>query len=260
MRNIIQNKVLFCAALLFAGLITFSSCKKDPVDPGTGSVLFHLHVYLDKNEVEDYNTVYTTDSGRKISLDLAQLYLSHIQLVKADGSLYEVTDKKILQVLETESYALDNIPVGEYKSVRFHLGFDATANQAAPSTDAALLDQPDMWFGSAPQPDGYVFLHVKGTIDTTAAASGSVAQMQPFEYKFGTAANYLEVVLPEKPFTVVKGQAALVHLLADYYQIFDGIALNQPANLLVLTAAGNTTTPGTVFTRNLAGLFRYEDE
>ncbi len=87
----IQNKILLFGALLFAGLITFSACKKDPVDPGTGTFERHLPNYLDKNEGEEYNTIYTTNTGRKISLSLAQLYLSHIQLVKVDGSTYDIT-------------------------------------------------------------------------------------------------------------------------------------------------------------------------
>lgn len=256
MKNLMLRKTLLFVAVLFAGLLSFSSCKKDA---GTGTFALHLHTYLDNNEVEDYNTIYITDSGRKISLELAQLYLSHIQLVKTDGTVFDVSGKKVLKVLEEDVYDLGDVPAGDYKSIRFHLGFDATDNKAAASSDAAVLDHPEMWFGAAPQPDGYVFLHVKGTIDPTADASGTVAQMQPFEYKFGTSANYIEVSLPEKTFTVVKGEEALEHLLFDYSAIFNGIDLTQSANLSVLTAAANATTPGTLFTSKLAAGFRYED-
>ena len=244
-------------------LITlFAACGKDdskPVSTDTGTLLLHLHTNVGDNEVGDYGTVYTTNTGRKISLSLAQMYLSDFQLVRADGSFYKVSDKKILQELETEDYSLGEVPVGNYKAVLFHLGFDATQNLAAPSTDPALLDRSDMWFGAAPQPDGYVFLHVKGMVDPTPNASGTVAQMQPFDYKIGTSSNYILINLPDKAFTVEKGQAAYVHLVADYSKIFDGIDISQPSNLSVATAAENSVMPGTWITNNISLLFRYED-
>ncbi|MEO6760582.1 MAG: MbnP family protein, partial [Saprospiraceae bacterium] len=191
--------ILGLVAFLFAGTMFLTSCGKDP-DPvpntGAGTFEFHLHNYVGDNEVEDYGTIYTDDAGRKISLDLAQLYLSHIQLVRPDGSIYEVSDFKILKKQESDVYTLSKVPAGDYKTVRFRLGFDATDNQKAASTDATLLDHPEMWFGASPQPDGYVFLHVRGKVDPTKDATGTEAQMAPFDYKIGTASNYLQVILP----------------------------------------------------------------
>ena len=260
MKSTLQNKTRFFGSLLFAGLITFSACKKDPVDPGTGLLEFHLHNYLDKNEVVDYNTIYTTDTGRKISLSLAQLYLSHIQLVKADGSTYEVTGQKILKVQEEDVYSLGEIPAGDYKSIRFRVGFDATDNQLTPAANATL-NHAEMWFGNAFQPSaGYVFLHVQGMIDPTPNAMGTIAEMQPFEYKLGTTTNYVQVSLPEKTLTVARDRVNIIHLLADYAALFNGIDLAQPGNLSVLTAADNAIMPGTWITLNLADIFRYEGE
>lgn len=248
--------------LLLAAVFSMYACHNDdnpePADNSTGTLFLHLHTYLENNEVDAYNITYTTDLGRKVMLSLAQLYLSHIQLVKADGSIYNVPDKKILKVLETNSYSLGEVPVGDYKSIRFHVGFDATDNQADPSSDAALLNHPEMWFGASPQPDGYVFLHVKGMIDTTAEAIGT--NLQPFEYKLGTSANYVEVSFPEKTLTVEKDNAVYEHIVVDYYRLFNGINLSKAGNLSVLTAADNAVSPATQLTNNLTGLFRYEDE
>lgn len=243
-------------------IVVFAACRKDDppvVSKDTGTLLMHLHAYVGNNEVEEYNTVYTTPTGRKVSLDMAQMYLSDFQLIRPDGSRYSIPDKKVLQDLKTEAYSLGEVPVGDYKALIFRLGFDAAANRALPSTDPALLDRPEMWFGSAPQPDGYVFLHARGMVDPSPNASGTVEQMQPFEYKVGTSANNLLINLPDKDFTVVKDQAAYVHLLADYSQLFDGIDISQPGNLLVLTPADNAIMPGTWITQNISLLFRYEE-
>ncbi|MEO6038622.1 MAG: hypothetical protein ABIQ93_09415, partial [Saprospiraceae bacterium] len=110
MKNILQNKTYLLLAFLFAGLCTFSSCKDpDPVISDTGAFEFHLHNYIGDNEVEDYGTIYTNDAGRKISLDLAQLYLSHIQLLKSDGSIYDVDNVKILKTQEEDVYSLGDV-------------------------------------------------------------------------------------------------------------------------------------------------------
>ncbi len=250
--------ILFSLSLV----ILFAACGKDepkPVTTDTGTLLLHLHAYVGNTEVEEYNTVYTTATGRKMSLSMAQMYLSDFQLVRADGSSYKIPDQKILQNLETEVYPLGEVPVGDYKALIFHLGFDAASNKTAPSTNPTLLNRMEMWFGSSPQMDGYVFLHAAGMVDPTPDASGTVEQMQPFEYKIGTSANYLLINLPDKDFTVVKDQSALVHLLADYSQIFDGIDINVPGNLSILTAAENGVMPATWVTQNVPLLFRYED-
>lgn len=237
----------------------FAACGKDTTKPventDKGTLLMHLHTYIQNTEVEDYGIVYTTDAGRKISLDMAQMYLSDFQLVKADGTRYSVPNKRVLQELKTEIYSLGEVPVGDYKAVIFHLGFDAATNKLAPSADPTLLDHSEMWFGTSPQPDGYVFLHAKGMVDPTIGA----AQMEPFEYKIGTSSNNMLINLPDKPFTIVKDQASYVHLLADYSKIFDGIDLSVPVNRSVLTAAENSVMPATWITQNIPLFFRYEE-
>ncbi len=241
-------------------LITlFAACKKEEVkpveNPDKGTLLMHLHTYIENSEVEDYGIVYTTNAGRKISLDMAQMYLSDFQVVKANGTRYTIPNKKVLQDLKSETYELGEVPVGEYKALIFRVGFDAATNKLAPSADPTLLDHSEMWFGTNPQPDGYVFLHAKGMVDPTPGA----AQMEPFEYKIGTSSNYIQINLPDKDFTVVKDQASYVHLLADYSQVFDGIDISNPANRSVLTAAENSVMPATWITQNIPLFFRYEE-
>lgn len=244
----------FLPLLLLVTLL--AACKKDPVEnTDKGTLLMHLHTFIQNTEVEDYGIVYTTDAGRKISLDMAQMYLSDFQLVRANGTMYSVPDKKVLQELKTETYSIGEVPVGEYKALIFRVGFDAATNKLAPSADPALLNHPEMWFGTDPQPDGYVFLHAKGMVDPTPGAT----QMEPFEYKIGTSANYIQINLPDKDFTVVKDQASYVHLLADYSQIFDGIDISQSTNRSVLTAAENSVMPATWITQNIPLFFRYEE-
>jgi len=256
---------IFCGA--FVLILTLGSCKKDkkednapspsaPVN-ATGTYMFHLHTYIDNNEVDLYNIPYTTDAGRDISLSLAQLYISDIQLVKQDGSTYEVSGKKILKVFEFESYFVGEVPVGAYKTIRFKVGLDATTNGLLPSQspDSAILNKPAMWFGTSPQPDGYVFLNVQGTIDTSSTMSGMFA---PFVYKIGTNANYKQVQMPDRNFTISEGQIYFGHIMIDYNQLFNGVMLNQASNLNISNAGDNASSIATTIVDNIPAMFIYE--
>jgi hypothetical protein len=273
-----MNSRIAFYALLMLVTVSFFGCKKDDDNSGTnnsttgttqnpgnntptGRLMFHLHTYLDNNEVDDYGIVYTMDDGRKISLDLAQLYLSDIRLVKLDGSEIMLTGKNVLKLREIETYVVGDVPVGNYKSLRFKIGLDAATNQLTPlaSPDSAILNRPEMWFGSNAQPDGYVFMNLQGKIDTTADASGTKEQMQSFTYKIGTNSHYIQVNMPDKNYTVLKDQVEFAHILIDYYRLFNGINLGNQANLSVSTAAANANPPATSIVGNIPLMFEYEE-
>lgn len=256
---------LFSALLLAAG---FSSCKKDKSDDpapetsqGTGTFMFHLHTYIDDTEVDAYNIIYQNTAGRNISLSMAQMYISDVRLVKLDGTTYNISGKKILKVFETETYVVGNVPAGNYKSIRFKVGLDPAANAENPTAngDSTILNRPEMWFGATAQPDGYVFMNVQGKIDTTSDMSGSPAQMQSFTYKIGTNANYKQISLPDKNFTVLPGQVEYGHVLINYNKLFNGVQLNQAGNLSVTTAAANSSPAAATIINNIPLMFSYEE-
>jgi hypothetical protein len=266
--NTLKNKTMLWLSILIIGAMSFSSCEKNksdepqpngnnPSNTPTGIYSFHLHTYIGANEVDLYNVTYQTPAGRDISLSLAQLYISDIQLIKLDGSTYTVTGKKILKVLETDSYVLGNVPVGNYKSVRFKVGFDASTNLLNPTTptDSAILNKPAMWFGGTAQPDGYVFMNVQGTIDTSSNLSGAFA---PFVYKIGTNANNTQVTMPDQNLTVTENQVTYRHIIIDYSQLFKGIQLNNSSNLSITTVGENNNALAKEIVSNIPYMFQYE--
>ena len=256
-----NRKILRRVALLMLS-ISLSFCKTndsptpEPVAP-TGTFWFHLHTYIENSEVDLYNIVYTTFAGRKIALSMAQLYISDVQLIKLDGSTVNLTGNKVLKTFETEIYLVGEAPVGNYKSVRFKVGLNPTTNALTPTTpsDSAILNRPNMWFGSTAQPDGYVFMNLQGTIDTSANMDKPLV---PFAYKIGTNANYVQVTMGEKNFSVVEKQIAFSHINIDYSRLFNGIQLNQLGNLSVKTTAANSSAVAAKIVGNIPSMFIYE--
>ncbi|MBL7815409.1 MAG: hypothetical protein JNL70_10370 [Saprospiraceae bacterium] len=262
MQNIKKKKHLVFYTIMALGLFCLASCKDkntptpDPV-VAKGTFMFHLHTYIDNNEVDLYDITYTNLEGRKMSLSIAQLYISEIQLVKSDGSTLDISGKKILKLFETETNLVGEVPVGSYKSIRFKVGLDAATNALSPkaSADSIILNRPEMWFGSSPQPDGYVFMNVQGKIDTSSTFDKTPV---PFSYKIGTNANYKQVSMGIKDFKVEEGKAVFGHIIIDYNRLFNGIQMNQLANLSVTTATANSSTIAAKIVNNIPSMFLYE--
>ena len=251
--------------ILISAMLMISACGKHKDPTPVASIVdstqlyFHLHTNLDSNEVEAYNEVYTMTSGRKISASITQLYISQVQLIKTDGSVYNIPGITF-KVQETEVYSLGNVPVGNYKSVRFHVGLDSATNTLAATTNTAL-NHDEMWFNPVAQPGGYVYVYFAGRVDTTTNGDGTEAQMQPFTYKLGTSAAYKEVTMPDHSpvYNFAKDIPQYIHLIVDYSKLLTGVQLNNAANLSIMNAAGNATTLGATINNNIPTMFSYEE-
>jgi hypothetical protein len=259
MKIFFHRKQTFSNLFTLIGCLFIIACDHKEIEPTVpkGTFTFHLHTYLDNNEVDAYNIDYPTLDGRKIALNIAQLYLSDIQLVKLDGSTVNLTGKKVFKVLDVETYMVGDAPIGNYKSIRFKVGLDPTTNLLSPTnpSDSAILNKPEMWFGNTAQPDGYVFMNVQGRIDTSANKNKPLV---PFAYKIGTNAHYTQVNMGDNPFTVEEGKTAYGHLAIDCNKLFNGISLNQLSNLSVKTASDNNSALATKIANNIPAMFIYE--
>ena len=247
--------------ILISIFIIACNKKSDTPAPTTekGTLMFHLHTNVDTNEVDNYGTVYITSTGRKISVNKAQLYISNIQLIKLDGSTYNVPDMIVYKIQETEVYTIGQVPVGNYKSVSFQVGLSPATNAIATGTGIdTVLNHSAMWLGSTSQPDGYVFLNFKGSIDTTTNPVGSVNKLQAFNYLIATNANYKKITMPVQNYTIIPGQTQFIHMIIDYNKLFTGIQLNDSNNLMVTSASDNASALGMKIGNNIPSMFRYE--
>ena len=64
--------------------------------------------------------------------------------------------------------------------------------------------------------------------------------------------------MPEQDFAVLANTKQYVHIIIDYNKFFNGVPLNQSANLNVSTAAANSTAIGNLVAANIVSLFHYE--
>lgn len=252
---------LASAVILFSVVVSCKSSGPEPADPVvvTAPISMHLHSYIGENEVELYNTVYRTADDRKISLSFAQLYISNIKLVKFDGSIHEVGDTIFLTNIVDQVYKLGNVPVGNYKSIRFDVGLPAAINAQIPSGSVGKLNNSAMWFTGSAQANNYVFMHAAGKIDTTATKDAADADMVPFVYKIGTNNNVVHISMPNQNVSVQPNTMAYIHMEADYAALFEGLDLTDEDNLSVATKADNASSLVIDITANMANMFKYEN-
>lgn len=254
-------------SLVLAGLavmaITISSCKKDKnedevtQESTTGTLMFHLHTMADTNEVEAYGDTLTMTGGKQVVVDVAQLYLSNIKLIKTDGSVVDGPSTIVLIKQGVEEYELGAVPAGNYKAVRFDVGLSDAINGAVPASSNSTLYQTSMWFdASMAMANNFVFANFQGKIDTTVANSG--ANLVPFAIKLGTNAHRVAVTMPDNNFTVTPNQMTAVHMSADYAKLLDGVQLKVNSNLSLITVAHNSSSLANQIAANAATMFDYE--
>ena len=253
-------KLVFALFVSVAMLITsFYSCKKTPAPTPTplGTLMFYLHTNVDTNEVTTLGVPYIMNKGaRKISVNVAQLYISGIQLTKSDSSTFNFPHTIILQKQQTKRYTIGKIPLGNYVSVKFNVGLNPTVNASNPAAADSTLNQPAMWFSTTAQPSTYVFVNFQGTIDTSATANGD---MQPFSYKIGLDSNLRTISMPIQNCSFFENQVQYIHMVVDYNKLFHGIQLNVNSNLFMNTTGANSTALGSQIANNIPLMFRYEN-
>ncbi|HSZ71639.1 MAG TPA: MbnP family protein [Cytophagaceae bacterium] len=264
MKNLFKENIAF-SVLTICTVLYLSSCgkKSDDASPSTptGTLQFHLHTNVDTNEVGDFNTVYSipvpgsATARRNISVSAAELYISNIQLVRSDGSLYNVSNEIVLKVQPIEPYTIGNVPAGNYKSVRFYVGLDPTTDKRVLVLPAdSVLNHSEMWFGSAAT-NGHLFINFQGSIDTTTVASGS--SMTPFSFKLGTNKNYQPVIVTQS-FTVSPNQTQFVHMIVDYSKLFTSVTLNNANNINISSHTDSTSNNAIQISNNISSMFRNE--
>lgn len=149
----------------------FNACKKEdnttpPVIPVTTVVLGFA---VDNSSFLFDTIAYTNAAGNKYSVSRLQFYLSAFEFENTDGTLskFDTVCYVDAGVSSSKSFALSNLPAGNYKRMKFLIGLDSLHNveNGLPNT----LDNYNMVW-PAPMGGGYHFMKMEGTflVDTIA--------------------------------------------------------------------------------------------
>lgn len=161
------SKTAFAVAL-FAGIVTFNSCKKDEEITGFGN----LEVYFDhvvNGSTFALGTNYVNASGETMNFSQFDYYVSNFVLVKEDGSEHVVPKDSCYFLVKTSSTSsrtvtLKNVPAGNYKEVKFIIGVDSLKSTRPATERTGVLDPAGegagmYWMWNS----GYIFVKAEGT-------------------------------------------------------------------------------------------------
>ena len=258
-----KNLIKISISSVFLLILIASSCKKKTDSPtpssttstssSNGVLYFHLHTDIDTNEYSYGDTIKNAD-GRKMTISIAQLYISGVKLYKTDGTSVSVPGF-VLKNIDSEQFIVGSAPAGNYSYVSFNVGLDSLTNSKDPSiystSNPLGSHTPSMWFGSTQK--GYIFVNVKGTIDTSAAKNGKADY--PFSFQIGSNALLQSVTMSSSPFTIYPNSPQEVHLNVDYAKLLKGLDLK--TENMTDTYLKNPSVASKV-AKNISSMFSYE--
>ena len=242
-----RNAIWFSIVLLtMTG--TFFSCVPQPVPFfGGGAVVVQFMPVFDGEEVVFNNGDEYVLNGKTITFEDFKFYISNIVLEDENGVFTDLSEIRLIKFenLESSSLIIDNIPVGEYRSVQFDLGVPASENLST--------WDPERYGGNHPLNDeslyaidleSYKFLVLTGVIDDSGR--------KRFVYDPGNNSIFQNDKIINTRFTLTSELATTINIEVDLNMILDNIDVaNEPRS----TAANNLSL-GANMMRNLRKAIR----
>lgn len=223
-----KKYIKFVFACIVVSLLI--ACKKDEDTPDPQVTSQSLSLRLTPMVGDDtlkFNTSFTTENNVRYTLSSFRYYMSNIRLVKSDGSEYPISGKVFLVNPNTSDYSLGNVPVGDYKGIRFSVGLDDVTNHLDPTTypishPLAIQSPAIHWSWNS----GYIFLMIEGSCDTTAANDDVLTYGQYSHGMFfhiGMDDLLRNVDVDNTTFTVSSNTSKVLNVHSDINQLFTGV-------------------------------------
>lgn len=225
-QNIKHNYILF--VLLITSVLI--SCNKEEQPAGTGKIKFEFE-NVANGDLLVFGNTYLNAAGEEMTFSRFDYFISNIELLKADGSSYKVPKDSsyflIKSISGESSYIqINNIPTGDYSSIRFIVGVDSAKSVAPLSERTGILDpaNSDMYWDLN---NGYIFVDVEGV--SPQAPLNSDNNLHSISYRIGlygglsapTLNNLKTIELSsDEPATVRSNIIPLAHIQTDIMKMF----------------------------------------
>jgi hypothetical protein len=126
-------KKLFYAMLCALAFSSFISCEKhhepsQEITGTTGILGIEMEHVFGPNAFQ-INTPFTDSIGDTVFFNSGHYFISHIRLLKTDGSFFECAQQQYiaLNIPNTAIFSLLNIPNGDYTGVQLAIGTDTSS-------------------------------------------------------------------------------------------------------------------------------------
>lgn len=180
---------------LSLNILFLNACKDDPLIEKKGNITFGVSYFIDSDSLTRDTILFTNAAGNKYSVNHFEYYLSGFSFQKSDNSIHSTNDVFYVNIKksETNNITIQNIPVGDYKTISFYIGLDSIRNQSnyLPNTiENVNMAWPDAMGG------GYHFIKLEGYfLDKTGTKQDGYAM------HLGTNKNLIKIEITH-PFSI----------------------------------------------------------
>ncbi len=153
-------------------IILFSSCVKDtkiepvPSEPSVpGEVIFKFRAKVKNEDLVPETKMYTNATEDSFTVTKFNYYISNIRLTREDGSVYVESESYHLMehVTGNTSFAMKQVPPGNYRKVEFLIGVDSLRNVSGVQQGDLNPGRGMFWNWE----QGYLFFKLEGAFNTS---------------------------------------------------------------------------------------------
>ncbi|MGA0557359.1 MbnP family protein [Larkinella sp. VNQ87] len=254
-----KNYFFLSVMSLFLFLAILIACQNDPLEPEQGTVSLTFDNVVGTQDLRlDTSAVYKNGSGESFSVSRLNYFVSNIRLQKADGSEYVIPQDSSYFLVEesnpaSQTFALRNIPAGDYTSLSFVLGVDSLRNTMGIDKRTGALDPAGTAAGMYwDWNSGYIFLKLEGT---SPQAPVDATGKRNFVYHVGLFGGYssktinnlrtIPLSFSTTPARVVMDGTTRITIKADVLKVFDGVkplSIAKNANIMVSPLSADIAT------------------
>lgn len=155
--------------LAVVSLGIFSSCTKDnpvttapPVTPNENKVVLNFENYVGAQPLQLNGPDYVSGHGDTFKVTLYKYYVSNIVFVKDNGEEYAEPESYHLMNqadLSSLTFAINDVPAGDYTSIRLLMGVDSTHNVTGAQSGDLDPSFGMFWNWNS----GYIMAKIEGT-------------------------------------------------------------------------------------------------
>ena len=169
---------LWVVFALSVAVIMGSSCKKPDKTIKTTTPAFTLQLKA-KYGSQSFalNSSNIDSAGRYVSMTTLQFYLSHINLIKSDGSKVLLAEAAIINFSDSTTLSINvNTLQGDFTGLSFGCGLDSIQNRASPNDSVFPNPFSGDWGMYWDMNTAYRFIVMEGKWSTTPTSTTCSSQ------------------------------------------------------------------------------------
>lgn len=232
---VVINQQMIKTSLITAflsGVFLLSACDSNEENT-PGKLIFHFEHFVDENEIQYDEMVYTNAAGNRCEISEIQWFISDVTLVTENGTEILLDKSKFAHYIdtdlpETQIWELsDEIPVGKYDAIKMTFGIKGEKNipHSFPDPPESNMIWPYQMGGDN---GGYHYMKLNGFW------ADANHERTPFNFHIGVGQeydnegsiigfiqNWFETTLPKSAFEVVSGETKNIYLAMNVESWFD---------------------------------------